>query len=107
MIEEAEKQVGVVVDPDIVTDSMAASKLVCEKPCWLYSLLLSEVAAPCAVFTFYDNTVASGEVRLKLYVPGYQTLPVVFKHPVRFKRGFYLEFTTSGAFASVQYKPDY
>lgn len=107
MDEKQDKQVRPEVDKSILTKDLIISGLICDKPCWLYSLSVSEVSAAYGQFVFYDNNAASGKVRLRIYVAQYRTIPIVFNHPIRFKRGLYLNFATSGDYAFVQYRTDY
>lgn len=107
MVEEQEKQAGKTLLADIKTESLLASKLVCNKPCWLYSVIVGEISASYGEFTLYDNQAASGKIRLRVFVAQYFTEPLIFKHPIRFKKGLYLDFTTNGTYAFVQFRPDY
>ena len=107
MIEEAEKQVGAVPDPDIVTELVTADKLVTANPCRLYSFIAVGLADATNLYYLRDGDTVAADIKVTVATIAYTTVPAVFAEPVRFKHGLFVQFATNGAYVFVQYKPDY
>lgn len=110
MTDEQKKENGeqeIICDLDIQTDYLTASGLITDKPCWVYCMI--PVASDDAYSLFYvrDGELVTSSIRFGISLIKYDSIPLVFGVPVRFKKGLYIEFSANGEGFFVQYKPDY
>ena len=96
----------IIDDKDIVTERAIGSKVVCDRPAWLVSVVVSchhPIRGYCYVA---DETVATPDFVLCSQLRSHCSAPVDFKRPVRFKRGLFV-FATADVECTGRYAPDY
>lgn len=107
MAKDDKSQSEVIIDPDIKTDLCTASKLVCDKPCWLYSIIFTAGSSNQNIYIVRDGFSIADKAKINKDIYKYNTVPVVFQYPMRFNKGLYIEFNTNGYRVFVQYKTDF
>ena len=83
------------------------SKLVSDKPCWVYSVIFNGDNHTYSEFALRDGHNSSAPAVEQMQVGQYAVVPLIYKHPKRFKDGLYVHFVGDGYTVSVQYLPDY
>lgn len=93
-----------VEDAEILDFSVSASGVVCQKPCWLYSVTLSGYASGSNVIQLYDAQAAVGDARLGLRAAQYTSTPVIFNQPMLFNKGLWVEIAAGTCNVCGQYR---
>ena len=91
--------------------TMAASGLICDEPCWLYSLELAENNNSHAQIKLYDGQNTEGKVRTSIRSNVYLTASIVYNVPKFFSKGLYIELADgsadfNGQFLKHRYKKE-
>lgn len=94
-------------DKDIKTECFDSTVVVCDKPCWLFSIIGISAQSTSKVLTVRDGVLLAAPVKMILYCSLYNNPVIIFNYPVYFKNGLYLQFATTMAVAIVQYKNEY
>lgn len=95
-------------DESIKFELFEASTLVCNNPCWVYSIIIAEDDAVGAkALKVYDGFSSTDKLKVVLYAWSYIAPVLVLQKPIRFEKGLYLEFGTNLNYAMIQYRPDY
>ena len=90
-----------------VTDKLlTASGIITEKPCYVHAIIATASNAAYSEFAFRNGETASDPSKLNITKPQYETAVIVFRKPVRFEKGLYVQFVTAGSYCFVQYKDD-
>lgn len=107
MAKDEEKNVPIILDRGIKNCGCAGSCLITDKPCWLYSVIFCSWSVGANLFNLRDGELVTSPIKMGCSLLTYTTVPIVFKYPVRFTKGLYLEFQTAGLYVFIQYKEDY
>lgn len=92
---------------DIKTERITASGLLCDRPCWLYSLIGNDYANTESLMNVYNGRDTGGIIVLDLSGSKYGSDIVIFNIPVYFPKGVYVNFTTNGYSCFAQFIPEY
>lgn len=85
---------------------LTASGIVTEKPCYVYAIIATASNAAYSEFAFRNGETVGDTSRLNITKPQYETAVIVFRKPMRFDKGLYVQFVTAGSYCFVQYKDD-
>lgn len=97
-----------ITDKDVVVKRILKSSLICSYPCWL--LWVKARGGSKAVngrLVIIDYFRITGSVKLIMSLPFGSHQNIVFKKPLRFKKGIYCYNLGAFASASFAYIPDY
>lgn len=85
---------------------LSGSAIVSQTSCWVYAIIVVASNAAYSEFAFRDGQTAADTSRLNVTGPSYVTVPIIFRKPMRFDKGLYVQFVTAGSYCFVQYKAD-
>jgi len=81
-----------------------ASGVVSQKPCWLYSVVLTGEAANANNIKLYDGQDTSGDLELHIGAAQYTSTVVVFNVPKFFSRGMYIQEVAGTCTVALQWR---
>lgn len=76
--------------------TVSAGGVICDEPCWLYSIEVSESNNSMVLIWLVDGHATSGKVKSYIRSGAYVTTPIIYKYPKRFNTGLYIHIA-SGA----------
>lgn len=91
---------------EVMDKLLTAGGIVSERPCYVYAIIAVASNAAYSEWAFRDGETAADTSRLNVTMPQYQTIPIVFRKPIRFDKGLYVQFVTAGSYVFIQYKQD-
>lgn len=83
---------------------ITGSGIISERPIWVYAIIVVASNAAYSEFAFRNGETAADTSKLNVTAPQYHTVPIIFRRPVRFSKGLYIQFVTAGSYVFVQYK---
>lgn len=82
---------------------VTASGRVSERPCFVYSICGIGLAQASNVYTIYDGHSTAGKAMFRLVAGQYAADFRLFASPLYFANGLYVDFTTNGEEACIQF----
>lgn len=92
---------------DIKTKRITASGLICDRPCWVYSMIGNDYDSASSLMNVHNGRDTGGEIKLDLSGTTYGSDIVVFNIPVYFSKGVYVNFASNGYSCFAQFIPEY
>jgi len=92
---------------DIQTRRITSSGLICDRPCWVFSLIGNDYSNTYSLMNVHNGRSTAGTIILDLAGNSNGSDIVVFNQPVYFTKGVYVEFSSNGYSCFVQFVPEY
>ncbi|GAI35041.1 unnamed protein product [marine sediment metagenome] len=92
---------------DIKCEYFSGSCVVSKKPCWIYSIIATEVTTAVKAVTLRNGRLVTSPIKLKGQSSAYDAFIAIFQVPIYFSNGLYLQFEVGLDSVTLQYKPEY
>jgi len=84
-------------------ETVLASGLICEGPCFIYSICGIGLAETSNVYGVHNGSSDKGKREFRLAAGSYASDFRLFASPLYFSKGIYIDFTTNGEEVTVQF----